>query len=143
MELRAPTENERRELRALLSANGLPVSDLETAAIDFTVAADADRIVGVIGLEAFDGAGLLRSLAVAPTSRNGGTGARLVEAVEAHARSRGLQSLVLLTQTAEPFFARRGYRTVARSEVPASVQGSGEFRSICPASATCMIKQLD
>ena len=112
MELRPSGENERGEIRALLSQSGLPVLDLETAAIEFMVAAAGDRIVGVIGLETFGGTGLLRSLAVESGSRRSGTGAMLVEALEANARRRGLQSLVLLTQTAEAFFGRRGYRTV-------------------------------
>ena len=50
----------------------------------------------------------------------------------------GIGQLVLLTQTAEQFFARRGYAVIAREAAPAAVQHSAEFRSICPASATCM-----
>lgn len=142
MELRPPKNNERAGIRALLADSGLPIQDLETAAIDFIVAIKGDHVMGVVGLEAFDDAGLLRSLSVRPGSRGTGAGGLLVQAVEAHARARDLQELVLLTQTAETFFARHGYRVIERNRAPTSVQGSGEFRSICPASAICMSKQL-
>ena len=54
----------------------------------------------------------------------------------------GMDQLVLLTQTAEPFFATRGYAVIAREAAPAAVRRSAEFRSICPASAICMTRQL-
>lgn len=142
MELRPPTHGERAAIRALLADHGLPVEDLETAAIDFILAVESDHVLGVVGLEAFDGTGLLRSLSVRAERRGAGLGAALLQAVEARACARGLRQLVLLTQTAEPFFARHGYATIERASAPASVQTSGEFRSICPASATCMSKSL-
>jgi amino-acid N-acetyltransferase len=49
---------------------------------------------------------------------------------------------VLLTQTAERFFSQRGYSRIDRASVPAPVQEASEFRSLCPASATCMSKAL-
>lgn len=142
MELRTPLEAERPEIRALLVDSGLPVADLDASAIDFIVAADGGGILGVVGVEPFDDAGLLRSLAVRGAMRGTGAGLALVRAAESHARSLGLARLVLLTQTAAPFFSRQGYDTIERHAAPSSVQGSAEFRSICPASATCMIKHL-
>ena len=47
---------------------------------------------------------------------------------------------MLLTQTARDFFAHLGYRVIERTEAPEEVQGSEEFRSLCPASAICMVK---
>jgi hypothetical protein len=49
---------------------------------------------------------------------------------------------VLLTQTAKRFFEHQGYRVIDRGEAPKDVQGSEEFRVLCPASATCMAKTL-
>lgn len=143
MELRAPREDERGEIRALLGENGLPVDDFDSAAIAFIVAADTGGLTGVVGVEGFGTAGLLRSLAVKAQARGGGTGSMLVEALEAHARSNGMKQLVLLTQTAEAFFAKRGYRATERIHVPEAVRHSGEFRSLCPASAICMTKWMD
>jgi amino-acid N-acetyltransferase len=49
---------------------------------------------------------------------------------------------VLLTQTAEVFFANRGYRRIGRADAPQAVQASAEFRSLCPASAVAMSRVL-
>ncbi|MFC5570679.1 arsenic resistance N-acetyltransferase ArsN2 [Lysobacter yangpyeongensis] len=142
MELRPLQETEHADIRVLLSDNKLPTEDLDPAAIEFIVAVDDARVVGVVGLETHANAGLLRSLAVDVAHRSTGLGAALVQAVEARARDSGLSQLVLLTQTAEAFFARRGYAVIDRSSAPPPVQSSAEFRSICPASATCMSKLL-
>ena len=83
------------------------------------------------------------SLAVHGDHRGRGLGGRLVEAIEARAAARGLPQLVLLTETAATFFARRGYADIAREHAPMAVQSSTEFRSLCPASARCMTRRLD
>jgi protein-tyrosine-phosphatase/N-acetylglutamate synthase-like GNAT family acetyltransferase len=143
MNLRPALTSEHQEIQALLSDNKLPVDDLATAAVEFIVAIEGEHVLGVAGLERFGGAGLLRSLAVARDQRGSGLGGALVQAVESLAREQGLRQLVLLTLTAAPFFARRGYVLMARESVPAAVRNSAEFRSICPASAICMAKALD
>jgi protein-tyrosine-phosphatase len=53
-----------------------------------------------------------------------------------------IEQLFLLTQTAQRFFEHQGYRVIDRQSVPRDVQGSAEFRSLCPASAVCMAKDL-
>jgi protein-tyrosine-phosphatase len=99
-------------------------------------------VTGVIGVEIHGNAGLLRSLAVTQDRRGTGIGAELVEQLERACREQGIGELVLLTQTAEPFFARRGYIRAERTDVSAPIRTSAEFRSLCPASATCMRKPL-
>jgi amino-acid N-acetyltransferase len=47
-----------------------------------------------------------------------------------------------LTLTAKTFFEQQGYRIIDRRSVPEDVQASEEFRSLCPASAICMVKKL-
>ncbi len=142
MELHAQRPHEHPAVRSLLANAGLPVEDLDDADVHFILAADDSGPVGAIGLEAFDDVGLLRSLVVCSHLRGSGIGSRLVDALEAHARDAGFAQLVLLTQTAAPFFATRGYRVIDRNHAPTAVQASAEFRSLCPASATCMIKSL-
>lgn len=141
--IRPATEADRSAIQALLIASALPAGDLDDAPISFLVAADDDGLAGVVGIEACGDTGLLRSLAVVPARRGSGLGHALVEAAEAHARERGLGGLVLLTTTAAPFFGRRGYRDLPRDAAPAAVRATAEFRSICPASATCMAKSLE
>lgn len=142
MDLRPATSDDHAAIRGLLRDSSLPVEDLDTAAIDFIVACEGGALAGVVGVEAFEGAGLLRSLAVRGDQRGRGLGGRLVEAIEARAAARGLPQLVLLTETAATFFARRGYADIARGQAPVAVQSSTEFRSLCPASAVCMTRRL-
>lgn len=127
----------------LLAANGLPTADVQPGpALALWVVRFDGRIIGVIGLERFNKVGLLRSLAVSAESRGTGLGVSLTRALESHAKRSGLTSLVLLTETAAGFFERLDYRVVARGDVPAAVQTSAEFRTLCPASAVCMTKLL-
>jgi len=142
MELRALQAADRAALRALLQSNKLPIEDLETSPVDFLLAVEGDQLVGAIGVEAHGSTGLLRSLVVRDAARGTGVGGELVAALEARAAALGLDHLVLLTQTAAPFFAARGYVVTDRSGVAPAVQASAEFRSLCPASATCMAKTL-
>jgi N-acetylglutamate synthase-like GNAT family acetyltransferase len=95
---------------------------------------------GAICLEPFGYEGLLRSLVVAPDVRTHGLGRSLVAQLESDARAEGVRKLVLLTQTAEKFFAKLGYQIVSRDEISNAVKESAQFRSLCPASATCMAK---
>jgi amino-acid N-acetyltransferase len=141
--IRSIAPGETTAVRALLIASGLPVDDLASAAIEFRVAVDdGGALLGVVGIEVFDEAGLLRSLAVEPQARHRGVGHALASSLETDARARGLHQLVLLTETAEAFFARRGYAVIDRAAAPAGVRRSAEFRSLCPASAVCMRLRL-
>ncbi|SFK34671.1 arsenic resistance N-acetyltransferase ArsN2 [Lysobacter sp. cf310] len=143
MSIRPALESEHAAIHALLAANGLPVQDLAGADIAFLIADGGGELAGVVGIQRFGDTGLLRSLAVRADARRTGTGGRLVAAAESAARAQGLHELVLLTQTASAFFAQRGYRAIDRASAPTGVQDSAEFRSLCPASADCLIKPLE
>jgi amino-acid N-acetyltransferase len=141
--LRAAVPDDLARIVALLEQARLPAADLTCDGIrDFIVARDAGEIIGVAGLERRGEQGLLRSLAVTPDWRGRGLGAALVEAVEVKARGLGVRSLTLLTGTAAPFFAARGYGEITRSDAPAAVQASTEFTELCPASSICMHKTI-
>jgi len=130
-------------IRALLQAERLPHEDLTTRHLDnFLVLRDGAALWAVAGLERHGRDGLLRSVTVAPACRRGGLGGAMVGAAEGRARALGLGALYLLTTTAADFFARRGYRRIAREDAPAPLQASREFSALCPASATCMVKSL-
>ena len=129
------------EVKGLLEANDLPVSDL-TADVILMGRRSGGRLVGVVGLEALGSVGLLRSLAVETSERGGGLGGKLVSAVEQLAREAGIGELYLLTTTAEPYFARRGYQRLTREAAPAAIRQTTEFSSICPASSAFMRKVL-
>jgi amino-acid N-acetyltransferase len=139
--IRRPTALELASMKALLARSGLPTDDFETSRIDWLVAVDAHgSLAGMVGLEVFDGVALLRSL-VAASPRNG-AGSQLLASAESSARAAGVAQIYLLTQTAADYFARRGYQRVDRSAAPPSLLQTSEFRSLCPASATCMMKEV-
>ena len=140
--LRNATPADLPAIRDLLERNGLPTSDLASSGARFTVACESTQVIGAGALERFGNAALLRSVAVEPARRGRGLGRHLVKALELQARAAGIPQLVLLTQTAPRFFEHQGYQPVDRAQVPKAVQESAEFRSLCPASAECMMKVL-
>jgi amino-acid N-acetyltransferase len=97
---------------------------------------------GVVGLELFGPVALLRSLAVAAPRRGAGLGTELAEHAERHANECGVQSIYLLTITAEDFFKRRGYFRVARNDAPPAISATREFSGICPVGSAFMKKDL-
>ena len=72
-------------------------------------------------------------------SRRGrGLGRRLTFAAVDLARTLGVETLYLLTETAERFFGMLGFYPLPRAEVPDAVRVSAEFAFVCPASARAM-----
>jgi amino-acid N-acetyltransferase len=133
-------------IRSLLQAADLPTADLEHGAassVRFWVLRDGARVIGAVGLERFGSAGLLRSLVVDRSRRGEGLGIALVRTLERESAAAGIDQLVLLTQTARPFFERLGYVVIDRPSAPEAIRASTEFRALCPASATCMSRNLD
>jgi amino-acid N-acetyltransferase len=93
-------------------------------------------------VERYGAAGLLRSVAVTASERGKGTGAALVERCLTDARRSGIETMILLTTTADHYFPRFGFEVVDRAVVPEAVRESAEFRGACPASATVMQARL-
>ena len=131
-------------IRALLTAADLPTDDVDAALVDgLQVARDDGRhLQGVVGLQRVAGGALLRSLAVASHARDQGMGARLLAAAEAQAWATGVRTLYLLTTSAAPFFASRGYIILARDAAPDGISATAQFAGLCPASSAFMGKTL-
>ena len=108
----------------------------------FVVREDDGRVVGVAGLELHGDFGLLRSVAVDEDYRGQGLAAALVEAVLQRSQRVGLRAVYLLTTTAHDYFARRGFKDVARDEAPSAIRESWEFKNGCPSTAAFMQRQL-
>jgi amino-acid N-acetyltransferase len=142
MRIERATDAEGPEIQAMLRAAGLPVEDLSTAPVRFWLAREGQSLAGAIGIERYGNAGLLRSLAVDPGHRAHGMATALVQALELAMRAEGLKTMVLLTQTAEGFFGKRGYVLTPREQIPEEIRQTAEFRSLCPATAACMSKAL-
>lgn len=126
----------------LLKTSGLIIHDLQPELDNFWVATSGGEIIGVIGFEAFEDSGLLRSLAVSEPHRGQGVAARLCTHLSDIAAQRNIRTLFLLTTTAETYFRKQGFRAIDRAEVPPDIRNTGQFRHLCPDSATVMRKDL-
>ncbi|MFT3915429.1 MAG: arsenic resistance N-acetyltransferase ArsN2 [Anaeromyxobacteraceae bacterium] len=129
-------------VRALLAASGLPSEDVSYGAQLLLAAWDGATLAGVVALEGHGKDALLRSLAVAEPWRGRGVGSALTTRALERARKLHLRDLYLLTGTAEPFFAARGWRRVDRAAVPAPVRTSRQFEGLCPATVPCLVRAV-
>ena len=123
----------------LLSQAMLPTAGVPETLDGYIVAVRPDgTLAGLAGLERYGIEGLLRSVVVVPALRGTGLGRALAQHVVSEARSKGLTDLYLLTTTAEGYFPKLGFSAIPRSDVPAGVQASVEFRGACPDTAVAM-----
>ena len=143
MQIRNANSSDLPAVEALLATNKLPLDGVRENFNDFVVAEERGSIVGAIGLERFDSAGLVRSAVVCADQRGIGVGRRLVERILARAEEAGIEELYLLTTTAEEYFPRFGFNRTTRTAVPDTVQASAEFRGACPDTAIVMTRTAD
>jgi amino-acid N-acetyltransferase len=143
IDIRLAQASDLKEILELLKDSEMPVEDLVSASpAQFLVARRDDATAGCVGIELTGRYALIRSLAVGKTNRGEGIGSRLLQAAEDLCQQQGVRAVYLLTLTAEPFFARRGYWRADRAMAPSDIAGSREFSSICPVSAAFMAKTL-
>lgn len=126
----------------LLEQSRLPIVGVREHFENFFVAENAEGIVGLVGAEVYADTALLRSAVVRPDHRSQGIGTLLYESLVAYLRRRGVQRVLLLTNTAEAYFARKGFVRMARDSVSGPVTQSVEFTSACPSHAACMELRL-
>lgn len=137
--VRAATAADLPAIRALLAGCALPYTDLgERHLQEFFVGCAAGAVVATVGLERFGDVALLRSLAVAESTRGRGVARTLWGTALARAREHAVVRLYLLTTTAAPLFQRWGFVAVAREDVPEVLQATAEFTTLCPSSAVVM-----
>jgi amino-acid N-acetyltransferase len=130
--------------KTLLKKCDLPADDIDLHLPNFfTAKSDDGRIIGVVGLEVYGRAGLLRSMAVEPDFRKQGIARALNERIFTKARLLGLHELYLLTITAVEYSSRLGFSRIERDSVPQSILNTAEFRTLCPKTAVCFYKRMD
>ena len=129
-------------LRQRLESAGLPFDDVGEPGKRFCQLEVAGTPVGWAGLEPSGADALLRSVFVLDQMRGRHHGRLLGSASAAEAGTLGAERLWLLTTTATGFFTNPGFHTVPRNPAPQALQESGEFASLCPASAICMMLDL-
>ena len=121
---------------------GLPLEGVEEHFAHFLVAEAGPDLLGAIGMEVYGSEALLRSAVVTPDWRGRGVGTMLHDALVECAASLGVTRIVLLTTTAEAFFARRGFRTIPAASIGGPLRMSSEFQGACPSTAVCMERRL-
>lgn len=126
-------------IEALLRASSLPLDGAREHLEHFLVGEQGGKTACAAGMERYGEVALLRSVVVAADARGLGYGERIAQAVLQSAKAAGVRQAVLLTTTAAPYFARRGFSEIPRSAAPEAVQASREFQGACPASATVML----
>ena len=141
-EIRRASATDGEQVRAMLNGAALPEAGLTAGMEHFLVAHRGGQVIGAIGLELYPPLALLRSAVVVPAERGSGIGTVLLESIEDLAKFAGIERLVLLTTTAERFFAKHGYSRIDRTTLSGPVTASAEFTGACPANAVCMEKVL-
>jgi N-acetylglutamate synthase-like GNAT family acetyltransferase len=142
--IRAATAGDLPAVMELLAAVSLPLAGLaDFFPAGYAVAVGADQaLVGVAGVEVHGREGLLRSVAVAPAAGGRGIGAALVRDRVAWAHTAGLAGVHLLTEDAASFFARLGFETRDRADLPAGIRASVLFVKACPETVAAMSLSL-
>ena len=136
--LRAAQPDDLRAIRGLLAAASLPVEGIEDHLQSFVIAEADDGIAGAGGLEVYGACALIRSIVVAPDKQRRGIAAAICDHLEKLAAASAVEHIYLLTETAEQFFARRGYAQEERADVPPEIASTQEFSELCPDSAVLM-----
>jgi len=129
--------------RTLLKSSNLPADDLNFKKDLLIGYFEGNVLVGTGGLEIYDGVALLRSLSVKLGIRGRSVGTTITEYLLEEAKNRKVKGVYLLTETAHGFFLKKGFKDVARDEVPESLKTSSEFSRICPTSASVMYLELN
>jgi amino-acid N-acetyltransferase len=143
MEIRPASVEDAKQITEILQAGDLHHHDITPSHLQHFIVLHANtQIIGVVGLEVKHNCALLRSLAVNKAYQKRGHATQLVNKIETYAKVLQIDTLYLLTMTAEGFFAKRGYQKTDRNSAPPSLQETTEFKNLCPASAVCMKKHI-
>jgi len=142
-EIRSAAGEDLEKVTDLIRTCGLPTGGVEEhLGHGYVVAEGAGEIIGTCGVEVYGQDGLLRSVAVCPSSRGRSVGRAMVSDRIAWARAQGVRALYLLTTDAGDYFERFGFSRIERDGVPAGVKTSLEFTSLCPETAVALVKPL-
>jgi amino-acid N-acetyltransferase len=135
--------NDLASIAALLRKNKLPESDIHTTPITFILALSSENdLIGCIGVEQYNMDGLLRSFAVDKAYRSQKIGKQLFNRLISFSRQAGMETMHLLTTTAETYFLKTGFSVSERTLAPDSIKATSEFSFLCPSSSVYMTKDI-
>ncbi|MFX0210010.1 MAG: arsenic resistance N-acetyltransferase ArsN2 [Candidatus Hodarchaeota archaeon] len=122
----------------LLNQVNLPQEGIEEHLSDFIVSIHEGIVIGCAGIEIYETVGLLRSVAVHPDYQGKTIGNALIHQILSHAQKKRVKEIFLLTETAEKYFSRLGFKKINREDIDYRIKETQEFKSLCPASAISM-----
>lgn len=129
------------QIHELLSKNGLPIVGVDSGNGKYYIAGDQE-LMGVIGVEHYQTAALLRSLAVKKNFRKAGVARELIDHALRELQGAGFTDVYLLTNTADQYLTRCGFAKIERDKVLTNVLATSALGDACPASSTCMHLKL-
>ncbi len=131
------------EVQKLLSNKGLPFEDLSTSQhVTLFAMQNNNGLVGTVVVEHYEKEVLIRSLAVHCDYRNEGYGKDLLAFAESWSAKNGIESLYLLTTTAEKYFTQYGYQEIDRNQASTAITKTTQFSTLYPSSAILMVQRL-
>jgi N-acetylglutamate synthase-like GNAT family acetyltransferase len=134
---------ERGALALALGKAGLATDDVQQPGRLFWRFETPEQVlIGFGGLEVFAPHALMRSVLTVPPVRGRGFGRAIVEGLEVEAIVLKCRTAWLITTSAQDFFAHLGYSACDRESAPDTVRATRQFSSLCPETATMMMKRL-
>ena len=138
MEYRQATDADLAGIETLLKDNDLPFSDCGEHIDNFILKEEKNEIIGIGCIEIYGSHGLIRSIVVAREHRGNGIAKDILHIIKDKVFDSGVTGLYLLTETANEYFNKLGFKAVERSEVPESIKKTKQFNELCPSSAVVM-----
>lgn len=136
------TKKDQAWVVALLEEANLPTVDVNLDKQVFLKVSNKNILMAIGALETSGEYGLVRSVVVPQKLRGKGAGVSIIKALIDEAKTIELSQLFLLTETADKFFSKLGFKIAERKHVPQEISQMEEFTSICPSSAVCMTFKL-
>lgn len=127
----------------LLEENSLHAQGVKEHLKNFLILKEGNEVLGCAGLEIYGTTALLRSVAVKTSHQGQRLGSRITREILSLAKKRKVETVYLLTLTAEEFFSRFGFKKISRKEVEPAIRRTTEFSHLCPLSAAVMMIKLD
>lgn len=125
-------------VQALLRSNNLPFEDCGDHLPNFIGIAQDNQIIAVGGFEHVGRFALLRSVAVDAQYRGLGLGSSLIQKILGHLTLLKVETVYILTETADQYFSQLGFKVLERDGLPVEIQTTQQFQTLCPASAIAM-----
>jgi amino-acid N-acetyltransferase len=126
------------DIETLLQKCDLPFEDCKEQLDNFYGITSGNDLIAIGALQIKGPIALLRSVAVLNGNRGMGLAAAMTQHLLELARSNRVRDIYLLTESAEHYFTRFGFHSVNRDSLPAYIQSTRQFASLCPASAQAM-----